>query len=46
MSRAGFILAVEGDRTQFLFKLSQARLDLDVGNKLINFLLYRNRQAL
>lgn len=46
MSRAGFILAVEGDHTQFLFKLSQARLDLDVGNKLINFLLYRNRQAL
>lgn len=44
-SRLGLILAVE-DHTQFLFKLSQARLDLDVGKKLINFFFpYRNRQA-
>lgn len=47
VSRLVLILAVEGDHTQFLFKLSQARLDLEVGNKLINFFfLYRNRQAL
>lgn len=38
MGRLGLILAVEGDHTQFLFKLSQARLDLHVGNKLINFI--------
>lgn len=47
VSRLELILAVEGDHTQFLFKLSKARLDLDVGSKLINFIfLYRNRQAL
>lgn len=45
VSRLELILAVQGDHTQFLFKLFQARFDLDVGNKLINFFFSLQKQT-